>query len=96
MQHGPLTGNVIVKSLFEHFAAHGSDSWLAEENGDVVAYARSIVRDGIRQLTDYWVLPQSQTSGIGQELLKGHSENVLKTEDGSSCLHPMAGQWLDI
>jgi hypothetical protein len=42
---------------------------VAERAGEPVGYARSIVRDGVRELTEFFVLPQAQTGGIGRELL---------------------------
>jgi predicted acetyltransferase len=35
-----------------------------------VGYARSIVRDGVRELTEFFVLPDAQSSGIGRGLLE--------------------------
>ena len=57
------------QALFEHFSASKNESWLAEQDGEVLGYARSILRDGIWQLTDFWVLPHKQAGGIGEVLL---------------------------
>jgi hypothetical protein len=38
------------RSLFEHLAAGEGERWLAEENGVLVGYARSIVRGAVRHL----------------------------------------------
>jgi ribosomal protein S18 acetylase RimI-like enzyme len=80
------------KALFAHFATSGSESWLAEDNGEVIGYARSILRDGIRQLTDFWVLPGRKTKGIGRELLdrtfrsdsRDSGRLVVATSDGAA------------
>jgi hypothetical protein len=34
-----------------------------------VGYARSILRDGVRELTEFFVSPHAQTGGVGRELL---------------------------
>lgn len=43
--------------------------WVAERAGELVGYARSILRDGVRELTEFFVSPQAQADGIGRELL---------------------------
>jgi GNAT superfamily N-acetyltransferase len=57
------------RSLFEHITRTGSASWLAEENGQILGYARVIARSGVAQLTDFFVLPAVQRKGIGAGLL---------------------------
>ena len=46
--------------------------WIAEDEatGRAVGYARSIMRDGVRELTEFFVLPDAQSSGIGRGLLE--------------------------
>jgi ribosomal protein S18 acetylase RimI-like enzyme len=43
--------------------------WVAERDGQVIGYARSILHDGVRELTEYFVHPSSQSAGVGRELL---------------------------
>ncbi len=57
------------KSIFEHLTTSDGESWLAEQNGQILGYARSVQRDGVCQLTEFFVLPAQQLSGIGKELL---------------------------
>jgi hypothetical protein len=57
------------KSVFHHMTASEGESWLAEHDGEIVGYARSLLRDGVRNLTDFFVLPGQQTNGIGKTLL---------------------------
>jgi len=50
--------------------------WLAEESSffggpKVIGYARSIVREGVWSLTEFFVLPGHHRQGIGGELLSG-------------------------
>src|SRR5213075_1928060 len=57
------------RSLFEHLARTGEHFWIAEFDGQVIGYARSIQRDGVRELTEFFVLPSQQSAGVGRELL---------------------------
>lgn len=58
-----------LQSLFEHLARTADQFWVAEEAGEVIGYARSILRDGTRELTEFFVLPAHQSAGVGRELL---------------------------
>ena len=58
------------QSLYEHLAASADKCVLAEdEQGQIIAYARSILRAGMRELTELFVLPGQQSGGVGRELL---------------------------
>jgi len=57
------------RSLYEHLALTADQFWLAEREGTAIGYARSIVRDGVRQLTELFVLPGEQSGGIGRTLM---------------------------
>ena len=57
------------RPLLEHLARTADRFWLAEREGQVVGYARSIRNDGVRELTEFFVLPGSQGEGVGRELL---------------------------
>lgn len=57
------------RSLYEHLAVTADQFWLAEREGTAIGYARSIVRDGVRQLTELFVLPGEQSGGIGRTLI---------------------------
>jgi GNAT superfamily N-acetyltransferase len=58
------------RSLFEHIGATVDLAWVAENDaGEIVGYARSIKRDGVRELTEFFVRPQTQGRGLGRELL---------------------------
>ncbi len=57
-------------SLFEHLAATADQFWIAERGGSAVGYARSILRESVRELTEFFVLPGQQSSGLGRELFK--------------------------
>ena len=58
------------RPMFEHLAATADQCWVAEDDGgQIIGYARSILRDGVRELTEFFVLPGRQSSGVGRELL---------------------------
>lgn len=58
------------RPLFEHLSGSTERSWLAEDDGDIIGYARAIERDGVLQLTEFFVRPGRQDAGIGHELLE--------------------------
>lgn len=58
------------KTLFEHLARTAHEFWLAEQEGNVVGYARSILRGDVLELTEFFVLPDAQSAGLGKELLQ--------------------------
>ena len=64
------------RSLFEHIDSTDSESWLAEDGGVAVGYARSILREGMCQLTEFFVLPAYQSAGIGRELISRAFDDV--------------------
>lgn len=59
-----------VRPLYEHMAHTADRLWVAERDNEIIGFARSIIRDGVRSLTEFWVLPHEQASGVGRELLR--------------------------
>jgi GNAT superfamily N-acetyltransferase len=58
------------RPLWEHLSSTCDQYWLAEnEAGEVIGYARSIVRSDHRELTEFFVVPGQQSTGIGKELI---------------------------
>jgi GNAT superfamily N-acetyltransferase len=55
--------------MFEYLATAAAQFWVAELDGEVIAYARSIEHDGMQELTEFFVLPGQQSGGVGGELL---------------------------
>jgi hypothetical protein len=43
------------RPLYEHLAQTAEHLWIAEDDGRPVGYARSILRDGVRELTELFV-----------------------------------------
>ena len=59
------------RPLFDHLAATSDQWWIAEDDsGRAIGYSRSIVRDGVRELTEFFVLPEAQSAGVGRGLLE--------------------------
>jgi GNAT superfamily N-acetyltransferase len=58
------------QSLFEHLARTADQYWVAEYDGQIVGFARSSLRDGVRELLEFFVRPSYQGQGIGGELLR--------------------------
>jgi GNAT superfamily N-acetyltransferase len=67
----PDTSWPVRQPLFDHLAATADEWWFAEDEatGAALGYARSIVRGDVRELTEFFVLPEAQGGGIGRELL---------------------------
>lgn len=57
------------RSMFEFLAKDAAQFWVAERDGEIIAYARSIEHDGLQELTEFFVAPQHQSAGVGGELL---------------------------
>jgi GNAT superfamily N-acetyltransferase len=57
------------RPLFEHLANTAEHWWIAEKDGLPIGYARSILRGGMLELTEFFVLPAEQSAGVGRELL---------------------------
>jgi len=57
------------QSMFEFLAQNSSQFWVAENDGEISGYARSIEHDGLQELTEFFVSPHQQSGGLGRELL---------------------------
>jgi len=55
--------------MFEFLARTAAEFWVVEKDGEIVGYARSIEHDGLMDLTEFFVLPNQQSGGVGRELL---------------------------
>jgi ribosomal protein S18 acetylase RimI-like enzyme len=58
------------RPLFEHLARTNDEFWVAEDGGRIAGYARSTLREDVRQLTELYVRPSLQSVGLGRELLR--------------------------
>lgn len=55
--------------MFDFLARAAVQFWVAEEAEKIVGYARSMEHDGVMDLTEFFVLPNQQSGGVGRELL---------------------------
>jgi GNAT superfamily N-acetyltransferase len=76
------------RSMFEFLAGSAFQFWVAEKEGEIVGYARSIQFDGLQELTEFFVSPDEQSAGIGSELLSrafpdgdAHYRTIVATLD---------------
>jgi ribosomal protein S18 acetylase RimI-like enzyme len=57
-------------SLYEHLALSAHHFQIAEQDGQAVGFARSILRGELQQLTEIFIRPEVQSSGMGRELIR--------------------------
>jgi hypothetical protein len=57
------------RPVFEFLAQTSAHYWIAESDKEIVGYARSIEHGGLLDLTEFFVLPYQQSTGVGRELL---------------------------
>lgn len=57
------------QSLYDYLARAADQFWIAERSGEMIGFARSILRGDLQQLTEFFILPGEQSSGVGKELL---------------------------
>ncbi len=70
----PLTGSAAEwwasdQSLQRFLAERAAEWWVAAVDSRIVGYARSIERAGLFELTEFFVLPVTQSKGVGRALL---------------------------
>jgi GNAT superfamily N-acetyltransferase len=95
-RHGsPLQGTadewwVSGESLHQLLARLAAEWWVAEEtdSGRLIGFARTLERDGLLELTEFFVLPDVQGKGIGRALLelafpagRGAVRSIVATSD---------------
>lgn len=67
------------KPLFEFLARDASQFWVAERDGEILGYARTIEHDGLQELTEFFVSPNQQSAGVGSGLLsRAFADNGAK------------------
>jgi len=60
----------IFRTYTEHLTQTADQFWVAEDEGEIIGFSRSILRDGIRQLSELFVHPDKQSQGVGKRLLE--------------------------
>jgi GNAT superfamily N-acetyltransferase len=95
-KHGtPLTGTADEwwssgESLHNLLARIAAEWWVAEEadSARLIGFARTLQREGLVELTEFFVLPESQGAGVGRALLerafpagRGAVRSIVATSD---------------
>jgi len=79
-----------LEPLYRRLGDHAAEWWVAEHpaSRELVGYARSVDRDGLFELTEFFVRPGSQSSGVGRRLLelafppgRGEVRAIIATPD---------------
>ncbi len=73
----------------EHLAATAAEDWVAQgPNGEIIGWAQSTERDGLLELTLFFVDPLAQSRGVGRGLLdrtfprgRGSARTIVATQD---------------
>lgn len=87
------------RSLYEHLAQTAAQFWIAERAGRPVGFSRGLRRGEWQQLTEFFVLPGEQSSGIGRELYArafpdegaAHRSIIATTDSRAQTLYLRAG-----
>lgn len=77
------------RTMYAHLRETSAEHWVAEDaDGKILGYARSIEREGVVELTEFFVDPGTQQSGIGRGLLerafplgRGTHRSIIATQD---------------
>lgn len=76
------------ESMQRFLADRAAEWWVAEENSQIVGYARSIEREGLFELTEFFVMPATQSRCVGRSLLAnafperpGKVRSIIATTD---------------
>lgn len=76
------------QSMQRFLVDRAAEWWVAEAGSRIVGYGRSIERDGLFELTEFFVLPTSQSRGVGRALLErafpsrpGQVRSIIATTD---------------
>ena len=74
--------------VVEYIASEAAEFWIAHDDAGPLGFSRSIERDGVLQLTELFVHPRNQSSGIGAALLdkafpagRGRHRSIVATMD---------------
>jgi GNAT superfamily N-acetyltransferase len=76
------------KSVVGHIYRHAAEFWVAEDAAGILGLARSLERDGVLQLTEFFVHPRNQAGGVGRALLerafplgRGRHRSIMATQN---------------
>ena len=76
------------QGMWRFLADRAAEWWVAEQDSQIVGYGRSIEREGLFELTEFFVLPAAQSKGVGRALLarafperSGRVRSIIATTD---------------
>ena len=87
------------QSLYDHLARTADQFWVAERSSQPIGFSRSIVRGDVHELTELFVLPNQQSSGVGRELISrafsknrhAHQAIIATTDPRAQALYLKSG-----
>lgn len=59
-----------LEPLYRFFAEHAAEWWVAEGDAGLIGYARSVERDDLFELSEFFVHPERQRARVGAALLE--------------------------
>jgi GNAT superfamily N-acetyltransferase len=79
------------RGMYEHLDKTAAEFWVAEIQGEMAGFARSTERDGLLELTEFFVDPRTQAKGVGRGLLertfpvgRGPDRSIIATMDATA------------
>jgi GNAT superfamily N-acetyltransferase len=79
------------RAMYAHLEKSAAEFWVAENRGEMVGFARSTERDGLLELTEFFVDPKTQAKGVGRGLLerafpmgRGPDRSIIATMDATA------------
>ena len=79
-----------LRPLYDRLAEHATEWWVAEDaaSGELLGYARAVERGALFELSEFFVRPRGQSSGVGRRLLerafpedRGEVRAIIATTD---------------
>ena len=67
------------RSLYEFLSNEAAQFWIAEQDGEAIGFSRSVLTDGMLELTELFVKPGIQSRGLGGELINRAFSSVTDT-----------------
>ncbi len=58
------------RPIYIHLRQTADQFWVAQQKGQTVGFARSVLREGVRELTELFVRPGTQSGGLGRSLIE--------------------------
>ena len=67
------------RTFTEYFTQTAEHFWVAEEDEEIIGFSRSMLRDGIRQLSELFVHPINRHKESGSACWKQHFHRMART-----------------